>query len=136
MEYITVKYPENKESVQGLMTDQETIKSLQNDLRVARDDQKRLATRLEESQEKNLKYDAISDYYKKLIIDVVNEDDAIDLDELEEKINRRFDINEYQADIDYIVREFITYDSDFDNIVSDKVNEALQNCRIVVGGEK
>ena len=136
MEYITVKYPENKESVQGLMTEQETIKSLQNDLRVARDDQKRLATRLEESQEKNLKYDAIADYYKKLIIDVVNEDNAIDLDELEEKINRRFDINEYQNDIDYIIREYMTYDSDFDNIVSDKVNEALQNCRIVVGGEK
>lgn len=131
-----MKYPENKESVQGLMTDQETIKSLQNDLRVARDDQKRLATRLEESQEKNLKYDAIADHYKKLIIDVVNEDNAIDLDELEEKINRRFDINEYQADVDYIIREFITYDSDFDNIVSDKVNEALKNCRIVVGGEK
>tara|TARA_R110002020_G_scaffold57729_2_gene158764 strand:+ start:4378 stop:4809 length:432 start_codon:yes stop_codon:yes gene_type:complete len=143
MEYVTVKYPENKESVQGLMTDQETIKSLQNDLRVARDDQKRLTTRLEEyssrleeSREKNLNYDVIADYYKKLIIDVVNEDDAIDLDELEEKINRRFDINEYQADVDYIIREFITYDSDFDNIVSDKVNEALKNCRIVVGGEK
>lgn len=138
-----MKYPENKESVQGLMTDQETIKSLQNDLRVARDDQKRLTTRLEEyssrleeSREKNLNYDVIADYYKKLIIDVVNEDDAIDLDELEEKINRRFDINEYQADVDYIIREFITYDSDFDNIVSDKVNEALKNCRIVVGGEK
>ena len=131
-----MKYPENKESVQGLMTDQETIKSLQNDLRVARDDQKKLATRLEESREKNLNYDVIADYYKKLIIDVVNEDDAIDLDELEEKINRRFDINEYQADVDYIIREFITYDSDFDNIVSDKVNEALKNCRIVVGGEK
>ena len=53
MEYVTVKYPENKESVQGLMTDQETIKSLQNDLRVARDDQKRLTTRLEEYSSRN-----------------------------------------------------------------------------------
>jgi len=29
----------------------------------------------------------------------------------------------------------MTYDSDFDTIVSNKVNEALKNCRIVVGGE-
>jgi len=128
-----MKYPDDKkENPQGVMTDSEMIKSLQDDLKVARDDQKRLATRLDEAEEKNLKYDAISDYYKKLIIDVVNEDGAIDLDELEEKINRRFDIDEYQDDIECMIKEYTTYDPDFEAVVTDKIYETLKNCRIIL----
>jgi len=135
----------NPDVITGLMTDQETIKSLQNDLITARDEISIHKASLAIAQEKNLKYDDMVGYYKKLVIDVINEanegmeidySEAIDLDDLEEKINRRFDIDEHQSDIDCIIRDYMTYDSDFDTIVSNKVNEALKNCRIVVGGEK
>ena len=81
-----MKNPEDiKESVQGVMSDSEMIKSLQDDLKVARDDQKRLGTRLDEAQEKVTKYEALADYFKKQIIDTVNEANevgAIDYTEL------------------------------------------------------
>tara|TARA_R100001377_G_C3109452_1_gene82007 strand:+ start:98 stop:523 length:426 start_codon:yes stop_codon:yes gene_type:complete len=141
MEYVKVKNPD---VIIGLMTDQETIKSLQNDLMTARDEISIHKASLAIAQEKNHKYDDMVGHYKKLVIDVINQanegleidySEAIDLDELEEKINRRFDINEHQNDIDSMIKDYMTYDPDFNKIVSKKVNEALQNCRIVVGGE-
>jgi len=134
----------NPDVIIGLMTDQETIKSLQNDLMTARDEISIHKASLAIAQEKNHKYDDMVGHYKKLVIDVINQanegleidySEAIDLDELEEKINRRFDINEHQNDIDSMIKDYMTYDPDFNKIVSKKVNEALQNCRIVVGGE-
>ena len=85
----------NPDVITGLMTDQETIKSLQNDLITARDEISTHKASLALAQEKNLKYDDMVGYYKKLVIDVINEanegleidySEAIDLDDLEEKI--------------------------------------------------
>ena len=89
-----MKNPEDiKESVKGVMSDSEMIKSLQDDLKKARDDRDRLVDGFNEAQEKNLKYEAIAGWFKKHIIDTVNEANevsaidytgAIDLDDLEE----------------------------------------------------
>ena len=122
-----MKYPDNKkENPQGVLSDSEMIKSLQDDLKVARDDQKRLDTRLDEAQEKVTKYEAIAGWFKKHIIDTVNEanevsaidyTDAIDLDDLEELINRRFEIDQHQDDIDIMITEYIKHDSRFEELV-------------------
>ena len=141
-----MKNPEDiKETVQGVLSDSEMIKSLQDDLKVARDDQKRLDTRLEEAQEKVTKYEAIAGWFKKHIIDTVNEanevsaidyTDAIDLDDLEELINRRFEIDQHQDDIDIMITEYIKHDSRFEELVQKKVGEridqVLKHCRIVL----
>ena len=141
-----MKYPDNKkENPQGVMSDSEMIKSLQDDLKVARDDQKRLDTRLDEAQEKVTKYEAIAGWFKKHIIDTVNEanevsaidyTDAIDLDDLEELINRRFEIDQHQDDIDIMITEYIKHDSRFEELVQKKVGEridqVLKHCRIVL----
>ena len=112
---------------------------------MARDDQKRLDTRLDEAQEKVTKYEAIAGWFKKHIIDTVNEanevsaidyTDAIDLDDLEELINRRFEIDQHQDDIDIMITEYIKYDSRFEELVQKKVGEridqVLKHCRIVL----
>lgn len=141
-----MKYPDNKkENPQGVLSDSEMIKSLQDDLKVARDDQKRLDTRLDEAQEKVTKYEAIAGWFKKHIIDTVNEanevsaidyTDAIDLDDLEELINRRFEIDQHQDDIDIMITEYIKHDSRFEELVQKKVSEridqVLKHCRIVL----
>lgn len=141
-----MKNPEDiKETVQGVLSDSEMIKSLQDDLKVARDDQKRLATRLDEAEEKGTKYEAIAGWFKKHIIDTVNEanevgaidyDGAIDLDDLEEMINRRFEIDQHQDDIDIMITEYIKYDTRFEELVQKKVGEridqVLKHCRIIL----
>ena len=137
-----MKNPEDiKESVQGVMSDSEMIKSLQDDLKKARDDRDRLVDGFNEAQEKNLKYDAISAYYKKLVVDAVNEaneaaeinyEGVLDLDELEDQILRRFDISQYDDDIENIIAEFIKYDPRLDNIIAEKIEDLLSDCRIVV----
>jgi len=137
-----VKYPDDKkENPQGVMSDSEMIKSLQDDLKKARDDRDRLVDGFNEAQEKNLKYEAIADWFKKHIIDTVNEANevsaidytgAIDLDDLEAEVNDRFEIDRHQDDIDCMIKEYITYDQDFETIVTDKIYEALKNCRITL----
>lgn len=141
-----MKYPDDKkENPQGVMSDSEMIKSLQDDLKVARDDQKRLDARLDEAQEKVTKYEAIAGWFKKHIIDTVNEanevsaidyTDAIDLDELEDLINRRFEIDQHQDDIDIMISEYIKYDTRFKEIVQkevgERIDQVLKHCRITL----
>jgi len=141
-----MKYPDDKkENPQGVMSDSEMIKSLQDDLKVARDDQKRLDARLDEAQEKVTKYEAIAGWFKKHIIDTVNEanevsaidyTDAIDLDELEDLINRRFEIDQHQGDIDIMISEYIKYDTRFKEIVQkevgERIDQVLKHCRITL----
>jgi hypothetical protein len=127
------------------MTDSEMIKSLQDDLKKARDDRDNLVEGYNEAQEKVTKYEAIADYFKKHIIDTVNEanevgaidyDGAIDLDDLEEKVNDRFEIDEHQDDIDNMITQYIEYDPRFEEIikkeVGERIDQVLKHCRIIL----
>jgi|TARA_R100000030_G_scaffold38266_1_gene28693 hypothetical protein len=141
-----MKYPDDKkENPQGVMSDSEVIKSLQDDLKKARNDRDNLVEGYNEAQEKVTKYEAIAGWFKKHIIDTVNEanevsaidyTDAIDLDDLEEKVNRRFEIDQHQDDIDIMITEYIKYDTRFEELVQKKVGEridqVLKHCRIIL----
>lgn len=141
-----MKNPEGiKETVQGVLSDSEMIKSLQDDLKKARNDRDNLVEGYNEAQEKVTKYEAIADYFKKHIIDTVNEanevcaidyDGAIDLDDLEEKVNRRFEIDQHQDDIDIMITEYIKYDTRFEELlqkkVSERIDQVLKHCRIIL----
>ena len=150
-----MKNPEDiKESVQGVMSDSEMIKSLQDDLRKAREDRDRLVDGFNEAQEKNLKYETAMGYFKTMVTDFFEEavaegtvgrqrvrdifEEAVDtsfiVDQAEDQILRRFDISQYDDDIEDIIVEFIKYDPRLDDIVAEKLTDILSDCRIVPKG--